>query len=38
MNDPALVIKSVMMPALVESLYMTFWGTVFSCILGLGWR
>lgn len=36
MNDPALVIKSVMMPALVESLYMTFWGTVFSCILGFG--
>lgn len=34
MNDPALVIEKIMLPALMESLYMTFWGTVFSCIFG----
>lgn len=36
MNDPVMVIQKVMFPALWESLYMTFWGTVFSCILGFG--
>ncbi len=36
MNDPALVIEKIMIPALMESLYMTFWGTVFSCIFGFG--
>lgn len=34
MNDPVIVVKSIMFPALMESLYMTFFGTIFSCILG----
>ncbi len=33
MNDPIMVIKKVMFPALWESLYMTFWGTGFAVVL-----
>ena len=36
MNDPVMVLKMIIWPALLESLYMTLWGTVFSCILGFG--